>query len=121
MSLDAAARRRFARQLLLAEIGEDGQLRLAAAGFRSSVESDPDAYGAAADYLERAGCAPDLAGVEVRVPRPDAIDRFAGSEALRGPAALIAGAFSAVEHIKETLGLGPARDLPAELRLGDGH
>lgn len=120
MSLDATARRRFARHLLLAEIGENGQERLVGARFREAAGSDANAYATAADYLERAGCVSDPNGEEVRVPGPEAVEGFAGLPALVEPAALIIGAFCAVEHIKETLGIAAARELPPELRLSDG-
>jgi len=74
LSLDAAARRRYARQLLLGEIGE-------------------------------------------LVPNESAVMRFAASPALRDPAAAIMGAFSAVEHLKEVLGIGAAREFPSDLTL----
>ena len=45
--------------------------------------------------------------------------RFAGSPALAEPAAAILGAFSAVEHLEEVLGIAAARELPSELRLID--
>ena len=119
MNLDAAARRRYARQLLLGEIGEAGQERLLQAGFCRGTEGDADASAVAADYLERAGCSADEAGAELRVPDARAVLRFAGSSSLREPAAAIMGAFSAVEHIKEVLGLAVARELPSELTLSD--
>ena len=117
MKLDAAARRRYARQLLLGEIGESGQLRLLDAGFRQGSDSDADATAVAVEYLERAGCSADEAGAELRVPDTSAVLRFAGSPALREPAAAIVGAFSAVEHLKEILGVAAARELPIELTL----
>jgi len=117
LTLDAAARRRFARHLLLAEIGELGQERLISARIRRRAGGDSDAYAVAADYLERAGCVPDPDGAEVPVPSATEVERFAASEALRMPAAMIAGAFAAVEHLKETLGIADARELPPDLRL----
>jgi hypothetical protein len=117
LSLDAAARRRFARQLLLGEIGEPGQERLLDAGFRRGADGDEDAYAVAADYLERAGCLRDENGTEVPVPTASAVMRFAGSPALQEPAAAVMGAFAAVEHLKEVLGIATARELPSELKL----
>jgi len=119
LSLDAAARRRYARQLLIGEIGESGQLRLLDAGFRHGADGDADATAVAAEYLERAGCSAAEAGVELRVPDASAVMRFAGSPALREPAAAIMGAFSAVEHLKEVLGLAAACELSPELTLSD--
>ena len=67
MSLDAAARRRYARQLLLGEIGEAGQERLVLAKFCFEPGSDADAFAVAAEYLRRAGCTEDPDGIEVQV------------------------------------------------------
>jgi len=119
LSLDAAARRRYARQLLLGEIGEAGQERLLAARFRSSAPSDPSAFAVAAAYLRRAGCVEGASGAEVRVPDAAAIDRLAGRASLREPAAAVVGAFCAVEHLKSVLGLSGARAFPADLSLSD--
>jgi len=117
LSLDAAARRRYARQLLLGEIGEAGQERLLASGFRGAVGGDADAFAVAADYLERAGCARDPDGVEVRIPRASEVMRFAGNAGLREPAALVLGAFAAVEYLKEALGIAAASEVPTDLSL----
>ena len=119
MSLDAATRRRYARQLLLGEIGEAGQERLLDAGFRHGEAGDAEVAAVAAEYLERAGCAADQGGTLLCVPEATAVVRFAGSPALRGPAAAILGAFSAVEHLKEVLGIAAAGELPSELTLSD--
>ncbi len=117
MSLDAAARRRYARQLLLGEIGEIGQELLLAARFRCSADGDPYAYAVAAEYLERAGCSADEDGAVLPVPTPAEVMRFAGSPALARPAAAIMGAFTAVEYLKEVVGLAAASELSGELRL----
>jgi len=117
LSLDAAARRRYARQLLLGEIGESGQERLLEAGFHRDADGDADAYAVAAEYLERAGCSHEESGAAVHVPNESAVMRFAASPTLRDPAAAIMGAFSAVEHLKEVLGIGPAREFPPDLTL----
>ena len=102
MSLDATARRRYARQLLLGEIGEAGQERLSAAVFCRRAESDADAYAVAAEYLRRAGCRESESdGTPMRASSTDAVTHFAGSASLRAPAAAILGAFAAVEHLKE--------------------
>ena len=117
MSLDAAARRRYARQLLLGEIDEGGQARLLEARFRRPPDCDSDAFGAAADYLERAGCSLTDDGDPLVVADVASVLQFAGSPSLRAPAAAVMGAFAAVEHIKGTLGLGEPRPFPAGLRL----
>jgi len=115
--LDAAARRRYARQLILDEIGEAGQERLLGAGFRNGADGDADAYAVAAEYLQRAGCSEEQSGAVLRGPSPAAVMRFAGSQALAEPAAAIMGAFSAVEHLKAVLGIADARELSLELTL----
>jgi hypothetical protein len=117
LSLDAAARRRYARQLLLGEVGEAGQERLLASGFRGAADGEADAFAVAADYLERAGCSRDSEGTEVRVPPASEVMRFAGSAALREPAALVLGAYSAVEYLKEVLGIAAASEVPTDLSL----
>jgi hypothetical protein len=119
LTLDAAARRRYARQLLIGEIGDAGQETLLDARFRRGADGDVDAHAVAAEYLERAGCSADDAGAELRVPDASAVLRFAGSPALRAPAAAILGAYSAVEHLKQVLGIAAARDLPPELTLSN--
>jgi hypothetical protein len=117
VSLDAAARRRYARQLLLGEIGNAGQARLLDARFRPNEASDAEAFAVAADYLKRAGCVRDEAGDAVAVPDEAVVMRFAGNAALRSPAAAIVGAFCAVEHIKAVLGLAKARGFPTDVTL----
>lgn len=117
MSLQGAQRRRYARQLLLSEVGEAGQETLLAARFRPNAGCDREAYAVASDYLERAGLAPEPSGAEVRVTDADAIERLAGSPSLREAAVWIAGSFAAVEHLKEVLGIAAARDLPSDLCL----
>lgn len=118
MSLDATARRRYARQLLLGEIGEAGQERLSRAGFRRGAACDPAAYAVAAEYLLRAGCPESESdGTPLQRSTADDVMHFAGSPSLRAPAAAVLGAFSAVEHLKEALGVGEPRNLPPDLTL----
>jgi hypothetical protein len=117
LRLDAAARRRYARQLLLGEIGEQGQERLLDAGFCRGAGGDVDAFAVAAEYLKRAGCSCQESGAAVHVPTESAVMRFAASPALREPAAAIMGAFSAVEHLKAVLGIGAVREFPPDLTL----
>ena len=118
MSLDATARRRYARQLLLGEIGQAGQERLFTAGFRREAEGDADAYAVAAEYLRRAGCPEtESGGTSIGAPTTEAVMRFAGSESLRAPAAAVLGAFAAVEHLKQALEIGDPRNFPTDLTL----
>ena len=117
MTLDAAARRRYARQILLGEIGESGQERLLGATFRSSGTADPRAFAVAADYLARAGLSENDAGADVWVPDREAVAKFAGLPTLEEPAAAVIGAFCAVEHLKAALGIAEACPFPSELTL----
>jgi hypothetical protein len=117
VSLGAAARRRYARQLLLGEIGEAGQESLLEAEFAAGAGSDSRAFAVAADYLRRAGCAEAELGRVVRAPDEAAVMRFAGAPSLAEPAAAIMGAFCAVEHLKVTLGIGNAQPFPTDVQL----
>ena len=117
MTLDAAARRRYARQLLLGEIGEAGQERLLGSSFSRNAASDAHAFAVAADYLRRAGLRDSDGGDQVAVPAPEAVLRFAGSSSLAEPAAAVIGAFCAVEHLKAALEMGEAAPFPSELQL----
>ena len=117
MSHDPATRRRFARQLLLGEVGEAGVERLLESDFRQEARSDATAYRVAADYLQRAGCVPDPAGDPVGLPEREVVLRFAGSTDLFEPAAAIVGAFCATEHLKAVLGIAEPSAFPHELRL----
>ena len=117
MTLDAATRRRYARQLLLGEIGEAGQARLLSARFAPGKSADMEAFSVAAEYLSRAGCAPHEEGDEVPVPDASSVMRFAGAESLRDAAAAVVGAFSAVEHLKTVLGIGEPRDFPSDVSM----
>ena len=117
MTLDAAARRRYARQLLLGEIGEAGQECLLGSEFAAGAASDARAFASAAEYLRRAGCRETDAGREVLVPDAAAVTRFAGAPFLLEPAAAVIGAFSAVEHLKAILGIAEARGFPTDVQL----
>lgn len=112
MSLSPEDRLRYARQLSLAEVDEDGQERLLRSRFRCDPRADPTAQAIAADYLKRAGLQESDSAELLAVATPDAVDRIAYDPALREAAATVAGAFAAVEHLKQALGLGPARPYP---------
>lgn len=113
-------KQRFARHLLLAQIGEAGQLRLCAAAVRDSVDADPRAASVAHRYLERAGLrvGTHADGDVIAVPSTEAIRALAGSAELEGAAAALAGAFAAVETIKTVLGIGTPSTL-GTLCIGD--
>ncbi len=115
--MDPLARRRFARQLLLAEIGEAGQARLCASRVKMAEGADAQAGETARAYLERAGLqvVAERTAVEAAVPSAAAIAALARSEMQRPAAAALAGAFAAVEAIKAALALQPRAALPADL------
>ena len=105
MSLTLHQKQRYARHLLLSEVGPGGQERLCAARFRAGSSL---AEQVAAEYLRRAGLRQDAAGSPVVVtPTDEPLD------------AALAGAFAAVERIKAELGVGRPGSLGGAL-LGEG-
>ena len=90
------------------------------AEFHCEEAVDAEVCAVAADYLERAGCTAGEKGRVLRAPGESSVTRFAGRAELRDCAVLIAGAHSAVEHLREILGMTPpSRRLPAGLRLSE--
>lgn len=108
--LDRKARARYARQISLPEIGEQGQLRL----LQTRVPSES---AVAAMYLERAG----LEVTRGPSARAIAVDVQAGDPALSQAAAFLSGALSAVEALKAALGVGEPLQLPESFRLSQEH
>lgn len=118
MSLSAAAKQRYPRQILLGEIGEQGQARLLRSRFGRDERSDAKAYATAAEYLRRAGCTEDASAEPLRVPGSAAVEAFAGGEPRYQEAArTILGALSAVEFLKHALQLPAGGELPRDLSL----
>jgi len=120
--LSPAAKERYARHLLLAEIGEAGQQRLCSARVQLPAAADPRSARIAHDYLVRAGVAVQTDPQRERdAPRlqlsEDAVRALAGEPALEPAAAALLGALHAVEAIKSELGLGAPLELPPGLRL----
>jgi hypothetical protein len=124
--LTAEQRRRYARHLLLVELGEPGQERLCAARVRLPGCAHERAADVARDYLARAGVTVAVSGGSaeatrdarpVGVPDGAAVSRLAGDPLLEGAAAELAGAFSAVEAIKAITGAGTSGALPPNLVL----
>lgn len=116
-------RQRYARHMLLSEIGEAGQARLCATRVRTLARSDPRVRAVALDYLERAGLTvshADAADADLDAPLLDAagVRALAGWDGLEEAAAALAGAFGAVEVIKAVLGVGTRAELPSGLSLG---
>ena len=118
MELDARQRQRFARHLLLPELGKQGQAELCA----SSVRAPEGPAGAvASDYLTRAGVQCGDEGAAVPVADGQVLAQLAGDPSLEHAAAALAGAFAAVEAIKGITGAGEAGALPPELTLAVGE
>ncbi len=124
MSLTARERTRYARHLLLPEVGLSGQARLLSAQVELAGDGHPVAAAFARTYLERAGLKvqgePSAASLQIPVADASTVARLAGHRAALLPAAAaLSGALSAVEAIKEILRLGERGDVAlAELALG---
>jgi len=118
MPLTDRQRGLYARHLLLAEIGEQGQERLCATRVTLSAAGDPEAARVAQEYLERAGVTVGRGGEPIEIPTTRRVARLAGGDAaLHDAAAAVAGAHAAVEAIKHIVGVGRPGRLPEELEL----
>lgn len=95
---------RFARHVMLAEIGARGQETLLAARYRVSASTDARVADVIHAYLGRAGMAPSEEGREVAVPAD--VATLARDPRLESAAAFLLGALAAVEHVKSELGIG---------------
>jgi hypothetical protein len=115
--LSAADKKRFARHVLLTEIGIAGQERLLHSAVSMPEGADARAAEVATDYLQRAGLRVDPTGSAVGVPEADALRALAGHDELHEAAAALSGAFAAVEAIKRALYVGQPAALPASLCL----
>lgn len=114
MGISAHDRARYARHLLLPQLGEAGQARLLATTLGTPPDADQGALAVAARYLTRAGVCVEVAkdmeatsheavggSLSLRVPDSDEITRIAGRPALIEAARALAGALAAVNAIKE--------------------
>jgi hypothetical protein len=111
-------RRRYARQVVLRELGPAGQARLCASTAALFHTADARAAEVARDYLQRAGLQlrepaaeggeSDQAGQPVRVDIADsqAVRACAGASDLEECAAWLLGAWAAVETIKQAADVG---------------
>lgn len=118
MPLGPAQRARYARHLLLPELGEAGQLKLLAARVRPAEGADGEAWEVAREYLARAGVEEDAAeGTPIALPNAAELAALAGEPELVEAARALAGAFCAVEAIKSLAGLGVPAALPAAFSL----
>ena len=109
----------YARQIVLSEIGLEGQRRLRATAVAIAPGADPRAQAVARDYLVRAGVeVRDEPAEWVAVASPSDLQRVAADPALEDCAAWLLGAFAAVETIKAKIGAGTAADFPNDYALG---
>jgi hypothetical protein len=116
--LDDLSLQRFARQVLLPEIGERGQEALCATSAAVSG-GDAGARTVCVEDLARAGVVTSGSpGVPVSVPSSTALLELAGADALREAAAWLAGSFAAVETIKRVVHAGRVAELPTAFSLG---
>lgn len=109
--LTDADKAKYARQILLTELGLAGQERLVATRLQWTGDADPRASEVASAYLERAGVgahvpAADAREVAVEVATAGLVAHVAGDAALEDCAAWLLGAFAAVEAIKSAAGAG---------------
>jgi hypothetical protein len=106
--------------VLLAELGTAGQERLCATRVCLCAADDSGAADVARAYLERAGLQLTAAGVQVNVQADvtvsiagDQVKKLAGAPELEACAAVLLGAWTAVEVIKQSVGVGTAADFPS--------
>ncbi|HEX4355499.1 MAG TPA: hypothetical protein VHZ95_21385 [Polyangiales bacterium] len=120
-ALTDAQKRLYARQVLVAELGTDGQARLCNA--HVALEGDQRAARVALDYLARAGVAASRLAVDgsasIALGSSEAVHATAGDDALIECAAWLRGAFAAVEAIKQVAGIGTPRTLDPQLVLSE--
>ncbi len=113
--LSASDRVRYARQLLLPQLGETGQARLLASELSARPGADDGALEVARTYLQRAGVrVSDRADAdELPLYSPDEIARMAGTDELLEAARALAGALAAVAAMRTLAGLpAPVEPLP---------
>ena len=115
--LSATDKARYARQVLLTEIGLAGQTQLLRSAVALPMTADARAAEVAADYLQRAGLRVVADGTPIEVSASESVRALAGRAELREAAAALTGAFAAVEAIKQALGVGEQAALPSSLTL----
>ena len=118
--LDPTQRARYARHLLLPEIGDSGQAKLNAARVRASADADPTVAEVALDYLTRAGVQldSDEQATPLRLADTAEVNLVAGAPQLQTASAFLLGALAAVEAIKQVTGAGTAGTVPDNFVLG---
>jgi hypothetical protein len=111
----------YARQIVLSEVGLEGQERLRNAAVAIARGADPRARAVAAEYLQRAGVDLPEGGEPawvVPVANRAEVERVAADPALEECAAWLLGAYAAVEAIKAQTCAGAAADFPSDYALG---
>lgn len=116
MGLSERDRQRYARHLLLTQVGEAGQERLLAAKLRVHADADRGVLEVARTYLERAGLSltvrdagsePDSLHTaqadELRLPSSEDVARVAGGVELAEAARALLGALAAVSAIQRAV------------------
>jgi hypothetical protein len=124
VALSGRDRSRYARHLLLPQLGEAGQERLLAAHVCANGDADPGALAVAQCYLARAGVgrterarsetggepgepvpADDRCASPLRVATSTEVSAMAGVPALHEAARALSGALSAVDAMLSVVGL----------------
>lgn len=113
MALSGRDRTRYARHLLLTQLGEAGQERLLAAQVAANGDADAGALAVARRYLTRAGVQVsqlsqlsfDGTASPLRVATSDEVGAMAGHPSLREAARALAGALSAVNTLQSLIGV----------------
>ena len=108
----------YARQILLPELGLEGQARLAETAVGFAAGADPRVCAVAREYLQRAGLRvqPDASVVLAAASGREVAARAAEPE-LEECAAWLLGALTAVEAIKASAGAGTPVALDPEFSL----
>ena len=113
---------RYARHLLLSQLGEAGQARLLRTSVHAGIDADRGVLAVARCYLERAGVfvlthdsLPEhgSSAEELALVSSDEVERMAGVPALEEATRALLGALAAVRVIQEVVGL-PASPLPSQ-------
>lgn len=119
MGLSDRDRVRYARQLLLPQIGEAGQARLCASRVRPSKTADAGALAVAESYVGRAGVqiSSDPAIPELALSSAAEVAALAAEPALLEAARALVGALAAVHVIQSLAGLESPSRLPAVLAM----
>jgi len=125
MGLSAHDRTRYARHLLLPQLGEAGQARLLATRLRAQSAADLGVLEVARTYLVRSGVtlvdAPRAGAQddtqELPLPTESEVARVAGRPALTEAARALLGALAAVDAIRTATGLGTGAGLPEHFAI----